>query len=505
MRFPRSSGILLHPTSLPGQFGSGDLGVPAYRFIDWLVTSGQSIWQMLPIGPVGLANSPYMSFSAFAGSSMLIDLQELVLHGWLTKEDLYTAKDFPDYRVNYPDVAAFRMKMLLKASECFFKKRSSEDTKQFVQYCTTEKTWLEDYALFQALNHRYNEKEWSSWDTGLAHRETQALKKAAEELHDCIDFHKFTQWCFNRQWNALKKYANDRNVALVGDIPIFVAYHSADVWAYPDQFRLDKNGVPIVVAGVPPDYFSKTGQRWGNPLYRWDVIKETKYRWWIERFRKTFSLFDLIRIDHFRGFESYWEIPEEEETAVKGRWVKGPGEEFFKYVQRKLGTLPIIAEDLGIITTEVHALREKLKFPGMKVLQFAFGGGPENAFLPHRYEQNCVVYTGTHDNDTTRGWYEKASNHEQDFVRRYCKTDGNEIQWDLIKYALESVAYIAVIPFQDVIGLGSEGRMNIPGTIEGNWEWRFSWNQVGSYIADRLYELTALYGRCNPDRLNLLT
>ena len=505
MRFPRSSGILLHPTSLPGQFGSGDLGAPAYHFVDWLVAAGQSLWQMLPLGPAGLANSPYMSHSAFAGSPLLIDLQELVSHDWLTQEDLCITQGLSAYRVDYSEVTAFRMRIIAKASDQFFKHGTSEDLKQYALYCAAEKSWLEDYALFQALNHEYGEQEWSSWNTDLAHREPNALKKASEELHDSITFHKFTQWCFARQWSLLKKYANDRNVILVGDIPIFVAYHSADVWAHPKEFHLDKDGMPTVVAGVPPDYFSKTGQRWGNPLYRWDVIKETKYRWWIERFRKTFALFDVLRIDHFRGFESYWEIPEGEETAEKGRWVKGPGEEFFKNVQRKLGTLPIIAEDLGIITMEVHTLREKLGFPGMKVLQFAFNSGPENAYLPHRYEPNCVVYTGTHDNDTTRGWYEKSSNHERDFVRRYCKTDGKEIQWDFIKLALESVAEIAIIPYQDVIGLGSEGRMNIPGTIEGNWEWRFTWDQVGTDSANRLYELTALYGRCNPDRLNHLS
>jgi 4-alpha-glucanotransferase len=504
MRFPRSSGILLHPTSLPGQFGSGDLGASAYHFVDWLVTAGQSIWQMLPLGPLGLGNSPYMSHSAFAGNPLLIDFQELASRGWLTQEDLCVTQSLSSYHIDYSEVMTIRMRLLAKASEQFFNHGTSEDSKQYMLYCNAEKSWLEDYSLFQALNEKNDKQEWSSWDSNLAHREPNALRKASEELSDSIAFHKFTQWCFARQWSLLKKYANDRNVILIGDIPIFVAYHSADVWAYPKEFYLDRDGMPTVVAGVPPDYFSKTGQRWGNPLYRWDVIKETKYKWWIERFRKTFSLFDILRIDHFRGFESYWEIPEEEETAVKGQWVKGPGEDFFKSVQRKLGSLPIIAEDLGIITTEVHVLREKLEFPGMKVLQFAFNGGPENAFLPHRYEPNCVVYTGTHDNDTTRGWYEKSSDHERDFVRRYCKTDGHEIDWDCIKLALASVADIAIIPFQDVIGLGSEGRMNTPGTIEGNWEWRFVWDQVRSGLANRLYELAALYGRCNPDRLNLL-
>jgi 4-alpha-glucanotransferase len=505
MRFPRSSGILLHPTSLPGQFGSGDLGASAYHFVDWLVTAGQSIWQMLPLGPAGLANSPYMSLSAFAGSPLLIDLQYLVSQGWLAQEDLHTTQDLSVYHVDYEEVIAFRIKLLAKASKQFFKHGKSEDRKLYSHYCAIEKSWLDDYSLFQALNDEYGDREWSSWNADLAQREPNRLKKASAEFQENVDFHKFTQWCFARQWSLLKKYANDRNVILVGDIPIFVAYHSADVWAHPEEFFLDKDGMPTVVAGVPPDYFSKTGQRWGNPLYRWSVMKENRYRWWIERFRKTFALFDVLRIDHFRGFESYWEIPEEEETAIQGRWVKGPGEGFFKIVQRKLGSLPIIAEDLGIITTEVYALREKLEFPGMKVLQFAFNSGPENAFLPHRYDPNCVVYTGTHDNDTTQGWYEKASNHERNFVQRYCKTDGKEIHWDFIKLALESVADIAIIPFQDVIGLGNEGRMNFPGTIEGNWEWRFTWDQVGTHLANRLYELTALYGRCNPDRLNLLS
>jgi 4-alpha-glucanotransferase len=504
MRFPRSSGILLHPTSLPGQFGSGDLGASAYHFVDWLVTAGQSLWQMLPLGPAGLANSPYMSHSAFAGNPLLIDLQELISHGWLTQEDLCITQGLSPHRVDYSEVTAFRMKLLTIASDSFFRDGKPEDVNQFVRYCAVEKSWLEDYALFQALNYRHGEKEWSSWDINLVHREPNALKEASEELSDSVAFQKFTQWCFDRQWSLLTKYAHERNITLIGDLPIFIAYHSVDVWTHPEEFSLDEDGNPTVVAGVPPDYFSKTGQRWGNPLYRWDVIKETKYRWWIERFRKNFEMFDILRIDHFRGFESYWEIPEKEETAVQGRWVKGPGEQFFKTIQRKFHTLPIIAEDLGMITEEVYALREKLKFPGMKVLQFAFSDGPENVFLPHWYEQNCVVYTGTHDNDTTRGWYEKASDHERDFIRRYCKTDGREIQWDCIKLALESAADIAIIPYQDVLGLGSEGRMNIPGTIEGNWEWRFTWDQVGNESANRLYELAALYGRCNPEKLHLL-
>ncbi len=504
MRFPRSSGILLHPTSLPDSFGCGDIGATSYHFIDWLVAAGQSLWQMLPLGPTGTANSPYMSLSAFAGNPILIDIEELISHGWLLKEELSETQSVSYYCIDFEEVNALRVTMLKKASIRFFREGNQKDRETYETFCYDEKNWLNDYALFEALNQQYEGEQWTSWDQELSLRSPYAVEKAGVDLREHIDFIKFVQWCFSRQWMALKKYANERNVILVGDIPIFVAHHSSDVWANPEAFYLDDKGLPTVVAGVPPDYFSKTGQRWGNPLYRWDVMKKERYSWWTERFKKTFELFDILRIDHFRGFESYWEIPEEEETAINGKWVKGPGKNFFVSIQRKLGSLPIIAEDLGIITTEVHALREELEFPGMKILQFAFNGGPENSFLPHRYNSNCVVYTGTHDNDTTRGWYEKASEHERDFVRRYCKVDGHEINWDLIKLAQHSIADLTIIPFQDVIGLGSEGRMNFPGTVEGNWEWRFTWDQVGPGLSNRLYELTALSGRCNPDRLNLL-
>jgi 4-alpha-glucanotransferase len=504
MKFSRSSGILLHPTSLPGPFGSGDLGASAYQFIDWLLSAGQSLWQMLPLSPVGMANSPYMSPSAFAGSPLFIDLHELISHGWITKDDIGNATNDPSFRVNYPLVTKFRMSILLKASKQFFLQGNSKEREQFDIYCDTEKSWLENYSLFQALNKLYGGREWSSWDHALVHRRQAALKKARVELQEQINFYKFTQWCFARQWHNLKKYANERHIKLVGDIPIFVAHHSADVWSDPGDFYLDSDGMPTKVAGVPPDYFSEDGQRWGNPLYRWSVMKKRKYRWWIERFRKAFELFDIIRIDHFRGFEAYWEIPAEEKTACIGKWVKGPGGDLFKEVKAKLGTLPIIAEDLGVVTSKVVAIREKFKFPGMKVLQFAFSTDPEDNFLPHTYERNCVVYTGTHDNDTTIGWYEKATEHERDFVRRYCKTDGHEINWDLIKLALQSIADIAILPFQDVLGLGSEGRMNFPSTVDGNWEWRYTWDQVKPEMADRLYELTALYARCKSDRLHLI-
>ena len=503
MQFTRSSGILLHPTSLPGDFGSGDLGAPAYQFVDWLSSAGQSLWQMLPLGPAGMANSPYMSLSAFAGSPMFIDLVEVVSRGWLTNDDLANPPLSPHARIDYQQSSSFRMPLLWKAASAFFQQKKSSEYDRYELFCEQENSWLEDYALFQALNQAHNGCEWSSWEYDLVHRKKSALTKARKELHDQVEFQKFMQWNFRRQWHQLKEYANKKNIKLVGDIPIFVAHHSADVWSNPSAFSLDAEGRPKVVAGVPPDYFSEDGQRWGNPLYKWNIMKEQRYHWWMERFRKTFELFDIIRIDHFRGFEAYWEIPAKEKTARKGRWVKGPGEDLFKAVERKLGTLPIIAEDLGVVTPGVVALREKFNFPGMKVLQFAFSDGPENNFLPHTFQQNCIVYTGTHDNDTTKGWYEKASEHERDFVRRYCKTDGHEINWDLIKLALQSTANIAILPFQDVLSLNSDGRMNFPGTVDGNWEWRFSWEQINPGLAERLYELTALYGRCISEKLNL--
>ncbi|MBI5464120.1 MAG: 4-alpha-glucanotransferase [Ignavibacteriales bacterium] len=503
MRFSRRSGILLHPTSLPGPYGAGDLGFSSYHFVDWLVTAGQSLWQVLPLGPVGMANSPYMSLSAFAGSPLLIDLDELVRRGWLDANHLQQCPDFPTHRVDYENVVSFRIERLREAAERFAQKGSSADKAQYELFCREHASWLNDYSLFQALNDRHHGALWSQWEKELVSRKATALRKAAKELGAGIEFHKFTQWCFYEQWKLLRKYANERGVKLVGDIPIFVAHHSSDVWANPHEFHLDAHGNPTRVAGVPPDYFSETGQRWGNPLYRWDVMKEERYAWWVERFRASFELFDFVRIDHFRGFAACWQIPSSEKTAVKGKWVNGPGGDLFKAVEKKLGKLAIIAEDLGLITPDVVELRNKFEFPGMKVLQFAFANGPEDVFLPHNYVPNCVVYTGTHDNDTTRGWYEKATERERDHVRRYLTVSGDEIHWDLIRAASRSVADMCVVPMQDVLGLGSEHRMNLPGTTKNNWEWRFAWDWAKPYHADTLYEITALNNRCKPDRLSL--
>jgi 4-alpha-glucanotransferase len=503
MRFPRSSGILLHPTSLPGPYGCGDLGDVSRHFIEWLVVAGQRVWQILPLEPTGYGNSPYMALSAFAGNPLLIGFEGLLAKGWLNQNDLLPVPAFEPRRVDYTKVIPYRMLALHTAADRFFGQHRGSDEADFQSFCEEHASWLEDFTLFKAIEDHYAGVEWTKWDADLAQRKTKSLEAARKELAGEIQFWKFTQWQFYRQWADVKKYANDRGIRIIGDIPIFVAHHSADVWSHPELFFLDKHGKPTVVAGVPPDYFSETGQRWGNPLYRWARMEEDKFQWWVERFRRTFLLVDIARIDHFRGFVGYWEIPATEKTAVRGRWVAGPKEKLFKAVQRKHGNLSIIAEDLGVITPHVIELRNQFEFPGMKVLQFAFAGGPDNPFLPHHYEQNSVVYTGTHDNDTTKGWYESATEREKAFVKKYCGGNGHEVSCDLMRLASRSVADMAIFPFQDVLNLGTEGRMNFPGKALGNWDWRFSWDQVGPEHALRMYEMSALYGRVAPDRLNL--
>jgi 4-alpha-glucanotransferase len=503
MRFPRSSGILLHPTSLPGPYGCGDLGDVTRHFIEWLVVGGQKVWQILPLEPTGYGNSPYMALSAFAGNPLLIGFEGLMAKGWLNQNDLLPVPSFEPRKVDYTKVIPYRMIALHKASDRFFAQHRDADESDFLSFCREHASWLDDFALFKAIEDHHGGVEWTKWDADLAQRKPNSLEVARKELAGEIQFWKFTQWQFYRQWAEVKKYANERGIKIIGDIPIFVAHQSAEVWSHPELFFLDKNGKPTVVAGVPPDYFSETGQRWGNPLYRWSKMEEDKFQWWVERFRRTFLLVDIARIDHFRGFVGYWEIPAAEKTAVKGRWVAGPKEKLFKAVQRKLGNLPIIAEDLGVITPDVIELRNQFEFPGMKVLQFAFAGGPDNPFLPHHYEHNSVVYTGTHDNDTTRGWFESATDREKVFVKKYCNGNGHEVHFDLMRIASRSVADMAIFPFQDVLGLGTEGRMNFPGKALGNWDWRFSWDQVGPEHALRVYELAALYGRTAPSRLHL--
>ncbi len=507
MTSQRRSGILLHPTSLPGPHGAGDLGASAYHFVDWLVAGGQTLWQILPVGGIGPGNSPYMSPSAMAGNELLIDLAALKAAGWLTESDTIAPPFFDERRVNYPALQRFRFARLRVAAERFFAEADRADRDAFAAFCRASADWLDDYALFMALDRNYGDggRLWQEWPAAIAQRRPKALREAAAALADECNFWRFCQWCFHRQWQALKTYANARGVHIIGDMPIFVSAHSADVWAHQELFDLDASGRPRVIAGVPPDYFSATGQLWGNPLYAWPAHEQEGYHWWIERVRALFALCDIVRIDHFRGFESYWEVPADAATAIGGHWKKGPGAALFSALSKALVKkrsggergpgLRIIAEDLGMITAEVRALREKLELPGMRILQFAFDGHTDNLYLPHNFEPNTVVYTGTHDNDTSCGWWQSLDADEQDYVRRYLSVNGEAIHWDLIRAASASVARFAIFPMQDVLGLDSSKRMNQPGQAEGAWEWRFSWHQVHAWHADRLLAMTKLYGR----------
>jgi 4-alpha-glucanotransferase len=499
MHFERSSGILLHPTSLPGPYGSGDLGASAYHFVDWLAVAGQKLWQMLPLGGIGPGNSPYMSSSAFAGNALLIDLDELRAQGWLETNELTPPSGFNAHRVDYGLTHTFRMEKLRLAARRFF--HGGHGRTAFEAFCAEEAGWLDDYALFMALADHHGWADWCDWPAPLARRDKRALTKAAAELHESVGFWKFCQWSFFRQWRKLKHYANEHGVQIVGDIPIFIAYQSAEVWANQSLFKLGRDKRPTVVAGVPPDFFSETGQRWGNPLYHWPAHEKEGYAWWIARLRQTIALVDIVRIDHFRGFAGYWEIPADEPTAINGCWRPGPGAKLFEAIRAALGKLPIIAEDLGVITPDVVALRDQFELPGMRILQFAFGDDANNAFLPHNYVANTVVYGGTHDNDTAVGWFQSASERERAFACTYLGSNGNEIHWNLIHAASQSVANLAIHPMQDVLGLGTDCRMNLPGKGEGYWEWRFSWDQVQPWHAERLRALSAVHGRCAMDRL----
>lgn len=476
----RGSGILLHPTSLPGDFGSGDFGADAYKFVDWLASAGQRYWQVLPMGEIGPGNSPYMSSSAFAGNILLIDLAELGSQGWLDPEDLRPHPDFKSGRVDFTIVKPFRIERLRRAARNFFSSKHDELHRSFAEFCISEKEWLDDYALFLTIEQSEMRREWSHWPEELVHREPKALALIELKFADEISFWKFCQWCFARQWSDLRLYANEHGVRIIGDVPIFVAYQSADVWSHQALFELDENGRPLVVAGVPPDYFSETGQLWGNPLYRWDAHKTSGYAWWIARLRHTLQLVDMVRIDHFRGFAAYWEIQADAPNAIEGEWKQGPGENLFEAFVQAFPHLPIIAEDLGLITPDVLELRDKFNLPGMRVLQFAFGDGESNQFLPHHYVKNTVAYTGTHDNDTTLGWWEAIPEHTKTFTLQYLDSDGRSINWVMIRALSSSVADLVIFPMQDVMGLSSEHRMNYPGKPQGNWEWRFSWDQVES-------------------------
>jgi 4-alpha-glucanotransferase len=491
----RASGVLLHPTSLPGRGGIGDLGNAAYRFIDWLTHAKQRRWQVMPLGPTSYGDSPYAGLSALAGNPLLISLERLVQDQLLTQAELDAAPDFPADHVDFGPVIEWKMSLLQRAYANFTTHGTVQQRTAFEAFHMAHAEWLDDFALFAALKEAHGGAPWNAWERDIACHQPDAVAAWRHKLSDRVRFQQFTQWLFFSHWLDVKRYANQHDIRIIGDIPIFVAYDSADVWANPDLFYLDEAGNPTVVAGVPPDYFSATGQRWGNPLYRWDVLAQRGYDWWIRRFRETLRLVDIVRLDHFRGFEAYWEVPAAEVTAINGRWVKGPGSALFEAMRTALGDVPIIAEDLGLITLEVDMLRDDQAFPGMAVLQFAWGDAATNSYQPHNYQRNLVVYTGTHDNDTTRGWWQSLDERARTHIQHYLHISGDEIAWDLIRVALMSVADTAITPLQDVLNLGNEARMNTPGQLGGNWAWRFVPEQVTPEIAERLGALTSLYGR----------
>ncbi len=498
MRLPRGSGVLLHPTSLPGPFGIGDLGPEARAFVDGLARAGQQWWQVLPLGPTGYGDSPYQCFSAFAGNPLLIAPEELIEEGWLERSDLEPLPPFVGGRVDFERLTPWKLAYLRRAARGFLQRGGGNAASEFERFRQEHAFWLEDFALFMALKEAHGGAVWSEWERDVVCRKERALARWRGELAAVVEEYKTLQFFFFRQWQRLRDYAAHRGVQLIGDVPIFVAYDSADVWCAPELFFLDKQRHPTAVAGVPPDYFSATGQLWGNPLYRWERMAEDGYRWWIARVRHTLALVDVVRIDHFIGFVRYWEIPAGAPTAQTGRYVPGPGADFLQALQRALGGLPLIAEDLGAVTPEVEALRDAFALPGMKVLQFAFASDAHDRFLPHNFTQNFVVYTGTHDNDTTVGWFQSASPREKQFALRYLGRSGKEIAWELIRLGMSSVADTFVVPAQDLLSLASEARMNFPGRPEGNWGWRLLPGQLGTAVWDRLADLTDVYGRAQP-------
>jgi 4-alpha-glucanotransferase len=489
------SGILLHPSSLPGPDGIGDIGPEAYEWVNFLVQSGCNLWQLLPLGPTGYGDSPYQCFSAFAGNPFLISSTLLIDEGLLLLEDLQDRPDFSTESVDFGPVIQWKLKLLDRAYNNFVQKQPEEITEKFQQFINQEQDWLFDFALFMAIKEVNGGLSWDYWDDGLRKRDRKALKNFQDENKTLIESHMFKQFLFFTQWTGLKNYANDQGIKIIGDIPIFISFDSSDAWSNPELFYFDEDFKPTVVAGVPPDYFSATGQLWGNPLYRWEVHKQDRYKWWLKRINSTLKLFDFIRLDHFRGFVNYWEVPAGNETAEIGQWLPGPGADFFEVMQYELGVLPIIAEDLGEISTDVYKLRDQFDLPGMKILQFAFSSDPEDPFLPHNYPVNCVAYTGTHDNDTVLGWYQSAPVEEKDFCRRYLARSGENISWDLIRAVWSSVAKITIAPLQDFLGLGTEARMNYPGRPSGNWSWRVLPHQINSELAQRINEINFLYSR----------
>jgi 4-alpha-glucanotransferase len=504
MSFKRSSGILLHITSLPGKFGIGDFGPLAYSFVDFLAASKQGLWQILPLTPTGFGDSPYQSYSAFAGNTNMISPEKLLEDGLLSSDDLADVPEFNEDRVEFDAVIKFKNRLLAKAFENFKHSAHAHLRAEFEAFCGYARKWLNDYALFRALLKAHNGAAWNTWQKELALRDEAALVVARKELQDEIEAQKFYQYLFYKQWFRLKGYCAEKRINIVGDMPIFVAHNSSDVWAHPELFKLKEDGSPVVVAGVPPDYFSEDGQLWGNPIYHWEAMRETNFQWWVERLRETLKFVDLVRIDHFRGFVATWEVPAADNTARNGKWVEVPGRQLFEVFQAKFDDLPVFAEDLGVITPDVEKLRDDFNLPGMKVLQFGLGGDASNTYLPHHYTRNTVVYTGTHDNDTVVGWYESRKESHEEYAKRelnfclpYLNSTGEEIHWDFTRAALSSVSDTAIIQLQDVLGLDTNARMNLPATEEGNWNWRVRASRLTKEVSDRLRAMTELYSRAS--------
>jgi len=489
----RLSGVLLHPTSLPGKYGIGSLGTNACKFIDWLKDAGQSVWQILPLGPGDWSHSPYQAYSAFAGNPDLIDLELLIKDGFLPADALEDVPNFPVDKINFKLLLPFRHK-LLKIAYHLFLKNGGFDLQEYHNFWDKHWWWLESWSLFDACKQNLKGSDWSKWDESLQLREEPALFKYYTSHKESVNYSRFLQYIFFKQWFGLKDYANSKGISIFGDIPLYVAYNSSDVWSNQSLFMLDEKRKPTLIGGVPPDYFSETGQLWGNPLFDWEKMKSRGFEWWMARIHFNLALFDLVRIDHFRGLESYWAVPASEKNAVNGSWMKAYGDEMLKLLKHQIGSLPIVAEDLGLITPEVDHLRKKYSLPGMKVLQFAFSDEAENTHLPHNYTRDFVAYTGTHDNNTTNGWLQSLSKTEIVRIQKYLGCD-NPDAWNLIRKAEESVAQIAIIPMQDILGLGTQSRMNKPGTTRGNWLWRMDPSLLNDTQRQKLLELTQLYGR----------
>ncbi len=491
---PRTSGILLHITSLPGPHGMGDFGPDAFNFVDWLASAGQRVWQLLPTTPIGPGDSPYQGVSAFAGSQWMVAFEPMVARGWMSAP-IPPAEGFDADRIDYGQVLPWREAQLRAGFAGFSRVASDDDRARLAAWCAANASWLDDYSLFMAIRAPLGGQPWWEWPAPLAQRRSAALAQARTDFAHEIAFWQFVQWCFDEQMRTLKAHANATGVSILGDLPIFIAHDSADCWSRPDLYFLDEHFQPTVIAGVPPDDLGPEGQRWGNPLYRWDLMAKDGFSWWTARVKRALSHADIFRIDHFRGFAGYWEIPASSPTAKEGQWVVGPGKALFDAIASALGALPIVAEDLGLITPDVIELRDHCGFPGMKIAQFAFGGDGSHEFLPHNWPVDCIAYTGTHDNDTARGWWQNASERERSFAGAYLACDGNGVHWAMIRACSNSVAHTVVYPLQDVLGLGGEHRINVPGVLGGNWSWRFAWPMLGDEPRRVLGLITAASGR----------